>query len=338
MQTKLYNGPLQSLLNGSGINNIPLLNIMSTNPAVSQANNCSKGPVYIGSQIATDMDCIQTCVNDSAKVTNVLDGETVAFNNTLLRPGAHCFIGPRPECNMKTSYALMTVNSVTCVSKFPRLFGGDLGTEIVACNNKNIYDPNNVLWDYKSNEAVNPWTTTIIDTDEQLNDGSFRFRCKFDGEDYRGNKYIPHPKDRFHPIINYCASLIYRAHPDVKTIFQTDDTFACDCGDEQETRVKHMYADNPSSQCASIQYKVESLVGDKKRVTLPYKCFTLFSTLAEVGSSPPCPEDLFTRQGNQVSSVSLEFTENERSLIEHPIYQDLTDDGVTFKENVEMDI
>lgn len=331
--TDLYNGPLASLLNGSGINNIPNLNLVTTNPEVAKANNCEKGPIFIGDTSGTDADCIRTCVNSGAKVINVADGETAIYNSTILQRGAHCYIGPRPECNMKTSMAMMTVNSIVCRSKFPKLVGGPSGSTIVACNNNLINDPQNILWDYKGNARFNPFTSTITDEDELLPDGTgtgtYRFRCRFNGVDVRGNLYQEHPFDRLHPIINYCADSIYRAHPDVKTIFSKDrKTFECDCGDPNETRVRHLDPNDRRSQCADISLSIKSDIKERKIMTVPYRCFTLYSTLDDVGKYPPCPDDQFTRDGSQLGSVEFQFTEKENELIEHPLYKDLSAMGV----------
>lgn len=328
MATMLYDGPLSSLLNGSGINNIPRLNLVTTNPEIARVNNCAKGPVYIGPGSATDADCVRTCMNDSAHVVNVADDETVIYDNAILQKGAHCSIGARPECNMRTTIVKMTINSVVCQSKFPRLVGGTLGNNIVACNNSLINDPQNVLWDYKTNERFDPWTTTVLDEDELLPDGKYRFACIYKGEDSRGNSYQSHPHDRLHPIRNYCADLVYRAHPDVRTVWSDDGkTYTCDCGDPSVTRVSRIRDDDPTSQCSDVKLSVRDDVRMRKILTVPYKCFTLYSPLEDVGKYLPCPNDQFTREGSQMASVTVEFSENERSLIEHPLYKDMKDES-----------
>jgi hypothetical protein len=48
MGRKLSDGPLSILLNGSGINNIPRLNIITSNVLVATTNRCGNGPVFIG--------------------------------------------------------------------------------------------------------------------------------------------------------------------------------------------------------------------------------------------------------------------------------------------------
>jgi hypothetical protein len=280
----------------------------------------------------SDSDCIKTCVNDSAKAVIVEKDDLVTYDSMVLNEGSYCVIGPRPECDMRTTYAMMTINSVVCVPRFPKLFGGSLGTTIVACNNSHIYDPQNVLWDFLYNEKVDPWTVEITHQDELLKDGSFRFRCKFNGEDSRGNRYQEHPYDRFHPIVNKCAELIYRAHPNVITKFKNN-SIVCDCGNVQETRVSHLDPDDKTSPCSDKYLHKKNLVKSKKQITLPYKCFTLFSPLEDVGRYPPCPNDQFTRQGSRLGSVTIEYTTNENALIEHPLYEDFSEDGIHTLDN-----
>lgn len=326
LASKLANGKLEALLNGSGINNIPNLNIITTNVALSKANACGKGPVYIG-KTGTDKDCVRTCANSTASVINVADGETYIYESSVLHSGANCIIGPRPECNMKTSFAMMTINSIICRSKFPDLLGGSLGTSVVACNNRQITDPQNYLWDYKYNIKFNPLTTNILDTNEILNDGSFRFRCKFNGYDIRQNQYIQHPNNRFQPFRNYCASEIYAAHPNVKIVMNTDGTFKCDCGEFNETRVKNIDPLDNSSLCSNLTHSDTLEHKAKRLLTIPYRCFTLFSHLDDVGKYLPCPNDQFTREGSQYGSIKLEYTTTLTHVIEHPMYNDMNGSG-----------
>lgn len=326
---KLRYGPLQSLLNGSGINNIPSLNIITTNAAVATANQCGRGPVNIGLS-GTDSDCVKVCANSSAKAVQVGPDEQYYYGSFALNEGANCIIGPRPECDTKTTIVLMTINSVVCRSKFPRIIGGTIGTNVVACNNRLIQSPNNVLWDYKYNEKFNPLTTTITDEDEVLPDGTYRFRCKYRGTDSRGNTYQENPFDRFHPISNYCASLIFRAHPDVRTVFTQNNTdYYCDCGNFSDTRVKNIVEEDKRSQCSPTSLQITSYDKGVKTAIIPYKCFTLFSPIDSVATSLPCPNDQFTREGLQMGTVKVTYTENTKTVLEHPLYQKFSNDGVS---------
>lgn len=326
---KLTNEKIQALLNGSGINNIPNLTIVSTNPAIETANACAKGPVYIG-RYGSDDDCKRTCANSTAKVINVEDDETVVHESAVLQAGAHCTIGPRPQCNMKTSYAMMTINSVTCRSKFPEIFGGEFGNTIVACNNKKIRDPQNYLWDNKYLQKVDPYTTVMSDPDE-LFEGKYRFECIFKGLDVQNNQYMQSPLNRFHPIRNYCASEIYAAWKTVKTIFKNDGSYECDCGDKATTRVSHLFPGDMTSLCSNVTNSIDESKRIKEReiINVAIPCFTKYSPLEYVATRFPCQNEQFTRKGSQLMNVTVPFSSNLQSLIEHPLYKDLkTEEGV----------
>lgn len=328
MKKKLKNHALEQLLNGSGINNIPNLNIISNNSDIVKANRCNKGPTYIGNakNNYSDLDCIKVCLNDDAKLVEVNENEQIIFDKSLLEVGSYCTLSDRPNCNTKTTITILTLNNVTCKSKFPKLVGGKLGNKIVACNNINISNQNNVLWDNLYNVEFDPYTTNFTDEDEMLSDNTYRFTCKFNGLDSNNNKYIQHPYNRFHPIENYCASLIYSAHPDVKTIFKENGDFECSCGEYVDTRVRNMFPDNKTSQCSDVNCTIQKISKSKTKITIPYPCFTLYSPMDYVTKHVPCPVDQFTKQGIQMSSVDIVYSDNKNALIEHPAYINFTKD------------
>lgn len=329
---KLKDHKLQSLLNGSDINNIPNLNIVSPNSIVTVANSCSRFPVRIHEN-GTINDCIRTCANSSASILHVKDGDSIIWNNSQqLQGGTYCTVSDVPECNMKTTNALLTINSVICKSKFPELVGGRTGNTIVACNNSLIYDPRNVLWDYKYNKPFNAFTTIINDTDELLFNNEFRFRCKFDGQDIMKNNYIEHPKNRFQPIRNYCASQVYKASKLVKTKYDEHFNYTCDCGNVENTRVQHIDPNDDKSLCINteITNKIEVISGVKKQMSLSYHCFTMNSPLEEVAKYPPCPpheEEVFADVTNRMGVIKIPFSEDVEALIEHPEFDKFKHNG-----------
>ena len=326
---KLKDGPLQSLLNGFGINNIPKLNIISNNQGVVTANRCAVAPVRVGDNITdfTDADCVRTCSNSSAHLLTIATGENAIYQSSLLDKGAYCMIGPRPECNMRTTTALITVNSVTCVPRYPKLFGGEYGNKVIACNNRVIHDTRNALWDRKTNDRVDPYTVELTSEEELMPEGQPRFYCRYNGMDEHNNKYVENPINRFQPIKNYCTEMLYGAHPDIKMLIADDgNSFRCDCGDFNVTRVKNMYPDEPSSQCSPHQFSDVEVLKSKRKMTVPYRCFTVNSPITEVARYPPCPPDRFTEHGSQLSELSIEYSTSEHGLIEHPLYSDFVDD------------
>lgn len=325
----LTDNKLEALVNGSGINNIPHLNIVTTNPGVQKASSCAEGPVQLGT-FGTDDDCIRTCANDSASVVNVGKNDSYVYHGTKLPVGAHCILGPRPQCNMRTTLAMMTINSVVCHPKYPELIGGPNGNKVVACNNDQINDPQNILWDYRENKRVNPFTDNIMDVDELLPaTNKFRYRCRFNGFDEQQNKYMEHPNNRFHPFRNYCASQIYAAHTSIQPVFDANSgSYNCFCGDPNVTRVKNIDPYTPSTICADVQQNIRGDVKNRKIITVPYRCFTLFSPVTDVGRYLPCPNDQLTRRGSQFSSVDVPFSQIQTDAVEHPLYKDFGDVGI----------
>lgn len=327
LKAKLRNDNIQSLLNGSGINNIPNLEIITNNRAISTAAACSKEPM-LAPQADGDASCIRLCANSTAHHLNVKDNESYIYNSKALEPGSYCTIAPRPLCNTVTTIAMMTINSVQCRPRNPELIGGLTGNSLIACNNNEISDPRNMLWDYKTNHIVNAANipNQIRDVNERLESGQYRFRCIFHGHDERNNEYIEHPQNRFHPFRNYCASEIYSAHPDIKTVWNSEtNTYTCDCGDYETTRVRNIDPNDPTSFCATKSFNVRTDVKNRKILTHPYRCFTLFSNVSDVGRYTPCPSDQFTKQGSEYATVDIPFTHNLNALIEHPRYKDMDD-------------
>lgn len=317
---KLQSSNLQSLLNGSGIHNIPKLNIITSNAAIKQISDCASGPVYIGPD-GTKSDCVKICANSNASLINIDKSDSYIFESKILHPGAHCILGPPPECHTNTTHVMLSVGQNTCKPRFPNMIGGQTGTSIVACNNSRIDDPSNVLWDNKYNQIVDPFSTYINDEDELMPDGSYRFTCKFNGIDMQQNKYIENPFNRWHPLENYCAHLMYAAHPSVKPIFNENKTaFRCDCGNFEETRVKNLNPDDETSPCAPIQTYIEDDIKERKIAHFARKCFNVFSSINDVGSMFPCPQEQFLNKSARVAQINIPFTECSQALIEHPIY------------------
>lgn len=325
---KFGNSKMNALLNGSGINNIPNLNIITTNSDIELANKCGDGPLKVDYTSINDSQCQKICLTSNASALMVNEGENIAYNNAELSAGAYCLLGDKPECDLQTTYAVMTLNSVVCYPKYPELFGGTDGRKIVACNDSSIYDSKNYLYDGLTQSRVYNTSGIIMTSDgadEKLPDGTYRFTCKFEGEDPRGNRYLQHPLNRFHPIKNRCAELIYRSHPDVKSVFEEDGTITCDCGDIKETRVSNINPNDKTSQCSSIQSTSKVLNKSKLQVTIPYPCFTLYSPISHIGTMLPCPTDQFTRQGNLIGEITLVASTDPTAAIMHGEYNSMVD-------------
>nr|AYH52227.1 putative per os infectivity factor PIF2 [Microplitis mediator] len=266
---KLSNRRLAELLNGNVMSNLPNILTNSKNKTVCstsfalyltslpysllmtddyELHNDTTDSVY-------DNECEKLCPNSSLESLIIRDRhkQEIFIDNKQLYEGIWC-VKKRPNCNLRTTYAIMTMNSsAVCNSKFPNFFGGPEGNKVIACNNTMYSDPNNVLMDYKQDrengERVDPRTIVMDDEDELLNDEystekSYRFRCLFGGTDSIGNKYVAHPASRFHPIRNPCTMQVPKA--DQSIVFNSSEG-TCDCG--TESRIDNFLTDNKRSRC-----------------------------------------------------------------------------------------
>ncbi|UDM55397.1 Pif-2 [Phenacoccus solenopsis nudivirus] len=312
---------LARVLNASSIGNIPNLNIVTTNPEVELANECGNGPVPLISIQPDVKECMRLCANDSAKLIEIEEGSEMFFNQQLLKAGKYCTIGPKPECNLRTTMAMLTINSIVCRPRYPDVIAGRTGNTVVACNNSTIYDERNVLWDNAKNEQV--LATKILGTfniDELLPSGEFRYTCRFNGRDSNNNKYIAHPLNRLHPMRNYCTKNVYGAHPDVKLKIEYDERgniakYTCDCGNVTETRLRNIDPRDTTTSCSPRWRKYEKPDDYKRILTLPYECFNINSPITDILTKFPCSEN-FTERAAPIDSVQVTYSDNVEMPIE----------------------
>lgn len=298
MNLLLKNENLANLINANTIGNLPSLNITTNNTEIQQLQACSTGPIFLG-VTADEASCKKIC-GSSGRLLNVYAGQEIFSNGQQLTPGAWCTVN-RPNCNFNTTYAVATVNSVACRSKYPRMFGGDTGNRVIACNNSQYFNPSNVLWDNLYNKLVNPINIRLVDTDEKLPDGSYRFMCKF-GDDYFGNQFISHRIDRLHPMRNYCNKDIYRAH----RLIQQNSDGTCDCGNYQDTRVKNQIPDDPTTTCTPC---FNEKVGTISKVGID--CFTINSIYYDVYRKMPCLPSKFVSEGTFCETLEINTSETD---------------------------
>lgn len=325
MNMNLKNEKLRNLLNGNAIQNLPAINIITTNPNVNRLQSCRDGPIYMGRD-ATEFSCKQMC-GTNGSTFYVGERDEIFSNGQRLRPGMYCGLVP-PNCNLNTTYAVATANSVACRSKFPRMFGGPEGNQIIACNNSLYTNPGNVLWDYATNGRVTQFHE-LFDTNEKLPNGEYRFRCKFDDDEF-GNAFIPHVLDRLHPQRNYCTQNIFRGS---RAIQQMPDG-TCDCGDYQNTRVRNKFPNDPRSECTScftLYHQRDKFAEGGSR------CFTNFSRFGSIGTDLPCLPSKFPNEGNFCESINVSVTEDNVAFPFFPIEIQSNEVGdrrdvVTFKK------
>jgi hypothetical protein len=306
---QLKNENLNDLINGNGIQNLPSVNINTTDLTVNRLQSCRDGPVLMG-QTASEFSCRQMC-GASASLVHVDDSREIFSNGERLQNGMWCMLNP-PNCNLNTTFAVSTVNSVACRSRHPRIFGGELGNNIVACNNQQYFNSDNIIWDNLSNMRVSQYTQ-IQDADELLPNGTFRFNCQFGDDDF-GNRFMPHTIDRLHPMRDYCSSTIFKGSRQIQQMLNG----ACDCGAYQDTRVRNKRVDDEFSTCTSC-YHTRNTNTEISRVS--YECFTLNSPYHMVGDRVPCVASQFIRNGNFCGSIDVPTAQTRmgRAFEFHPV-------------------
>lgn len=299
MDATLQNKELTELINGSNFNNLPSLNIMTNNTEITSLNSCKSGATWLGQE---DKDYTNNCYSacgGNGKVIKISNSDEYYVNNSKLLPGYWCVI-ESVYCNPNTGYIAATVNGGVCKSRFPRMFGGNDATTIVACGN-NENPVAGILYDYKYNVAVDATTVNLTDEDEKLQDGTFRFACKYK-DDNAKNKYVEHPLDRFHPQKDSCLASVFAAHRDAHVNF-TEEGWTCDCGEYNTTRIKNL--NGPQSKCTSCLATSSKIADNTYEHKIPINCITLYSTPDQIPNLNPCPGELFVRQGNQCSTTTL---------------------------------
>lgn len=295
------NSVLVDLLNANTLGNLPNVTIESNNNDINNLINCKEKIQYIGeideSKMSNYRDNCKNKCGAAGELLIIEPGQEYIENDVILESGVYCSLAP-VKCNLETGYVLATVNSKTCRTKYPSLFGGDTASTIVACNNEKYPSTGSILWDYLNNEAVNPFKVLLAHEDETLPDGSYRFRCKYN-ETKDGNPFIPHPLDRFQPLVDPCNATITRASYSVHANVGTN-SWSCDCGDFSETRVKHLDSSNPKSTCTSCYYEKNN---DEYKI--PYICFNKNSNYKTPLEYQPALT--YSTTGNMCDSLKINF-------------------------------
>lgn len=341
--------------------------------------DCSSKPVELhptslllsDKQFADISDCVNLCQNEHVTLLNAGSKSNIFYDNFKLKPNTnYCLLKDENEnghisCNQNTTTTMLTVNSHTCKSRFPNLFGGPTGDQIVACSDKLINDPANILWDNSvDSQVVDPASlANLFDEDEKLpatplqdtdytnhNDKvRYRFTCKWFGTDELGNNYISHPVNRFKPMRNWCASRIASVPAgSVSTKWTYDKAgnlvdYLCDCGDPAITRLQNSVPGEFHSQCIPVSTAIQlatSATKNRKLINYSYPCFTVNSPITALTQYLPCNSDIFNRPPNsaaiQTQSIQIPFSEYiTNSYIEHPLYSKFTaSESKTFTNKV----
>lgn len=293
MNTYYQNKKLQGLDNMNNTENLPLVLFTGDNEQIPLARQCATGFVATN-PYSEDEDCVKLCLDGNARLVIVDQDNELYHNGIKLASGAYCTLTKTPQCNPQTSITHVTLTGVSCVSRFPRIFGGENGGVVVACNSNKHYNDQNILWDYANDKPVNS-QTVITDEDEMYGD-DYRFRCKF-GLDENRNPYVPNLSNRFIPERNPCRQEIVSAHPNV-LLNVTDNDWSCDCGDVGETRVSLVDPNDPKSGCTGCP---------KEKSTDARLTVSIANTPYNEFKFPIAPSEKFTDESTMCHILSLDF-------------------------------
>lgn len=332
LKTTVLNDKLLQLTNANTIYNLPDVTLQTDNSDINALVSCKNNIKYIGEYTLDNIllkNYRQICKNScggSGELLLVEKQGDYVYDNKFVESGVYCTVEP-PNCNHNTGYVVATVNSATCKSKYPRMFGGATSSTIIACNDEDHPSTGSVLWDYANNEPVDPSTVNMTHEDETLPDGSFRFRCKYN-ETQNKNPYLPHPLDRLHPIVDKCNDTIYAADYSVHAKI-TEAGWECDCGTFTDTRVKHLDESNPKSICTSC-YREK----DGDNYTIPYLCFKETAPYTMPHDYTPCID--YADSGNLCSTTTLKLipSDDDEFFLNTSMYGEITADKLTLNHRV----
>lgn len=181
----------------SGFENLPdFVNILTTDkPDRDDKIGCSNG-LFLG-LIDEYVDCGALCYSTNFTYKFVDSSvDNILIDNKKVH-GAYCLPKSIAKCNLMNSHALIGRSGYLCVSKFPKLFGGESGNEIIGCKTRRLIDKLlGKIYDFSV-----PSNLAIDDLDEKIPTGEYRFEC------FRENDEISLPSSigsRFETEYNTC--------------------------------------------------------------------------------------------------------------------------------------
>ena len=149
---------------------------------------CENG-YYVGTREVTNADCTSICNATSAEQFSYrfITSNNIVVNNKYLRRGGWCLPTNLVRCNLNISIAVKSLGKYTCVSKYPKLLGGQYGNDIIGCAPKYEFVDNLKKLIYTNTV---PSTLVISDLDEKLvNTNEFRYTCNLGVDDNKNGRF-----------------------------------------------------------------------------------------------------------------------------------------------------
>lgn len=137
---------------------------------------CSNG-YFLGERELTNVNCTNLCNSNSNLYFSYkfITKNSIIINEKYLRAGSWCLPTSLALCNLNVSLAIKSIGKYECVSKYPQIFGGLYGNEIIGC--APMYELNDNLKKITYTNNI-PSTMVINDIDEKIpGTDTFRFSC-----------------------------------------------------------------------------------------------------------------------------------------------------------------
>ncbi|APO13925.1 PIF-2 [Plodia interpunctella granulovirus] len=260
------------------------------------SSSCFSVPTLVTVTNTGTFDCAAVCNDDRAVYFFVNPNDKFVVNGTLLMSGGYCTMNSVPRnCNSETSLILYSVNQWTCIAEDPRYFAGEGNlVQIAGRQHGDHILPGDadkiVLWDNERNRAVNPVMVSHRYTwDDRMADGKRRFEVRCEALDIRHNLMFNNPHNEIECLPNVCTTVNW-IHRDVRPNF---DNGTCDCGNFNNTRVRHITDSDPTSMCASIVNRLDFQEGAYE---FRVGCLSLDTPITEYHEDKLlCPPDIFNQ-------------------------------------------
>lgn len=306
---KLKNESLAKLINGDALENLPNLTVNTSNLDLKRIQNCKTDFIYLSSvdELTTKYTnaCYNLCGSDS-KVLKITINDDYYKDGKRIAPGNYC-TATNIKCNLKTGYvAASGLGGVVCQTKYPNMFGGVNASTIVACSDEKYPSSGSVLWDRLYNTQVDATTVIMNSEDEKIDDGDYRFYCKFN-HDQNNNKLLKHPANRFHPISDPCLKNLHSVIEDAGLKFKKDGGWYCDCANDKGSRLVNIDPNDKKSRCSNCANYIEN-INNSYNINIPYDCFNINSNLTTLDSKIPCNPSNFTALGVECDVLKLKMS------------------------------
>nr|QNH90859.1 pif-2 [Mamestra configurata nucleopolyhedrovirus A] len=293
---------------------------------------CLSMPVFVGFNNTPNYDCATLCDNPAAAYFYVSDYDKFVINGQMLIRGGYCTTSSVPRnCNRETSVIVHSLNQWTCIAEDPRYYAGPQNmSQVAGRQHAQQIAPGqvsrNVLFDRLLGTNVDVARNTFRSHwDELMPDGTRRFEMRCNALDNKYNTMFVNPLNPIECLPNVCTN-VSSVTDGVRPNFETGE---CECGDFNQTRVRHIVPGDRTSMCAavtdtydprtfSLQFRVDCVSFD-----MPFELYsrdmlwcndTIFNVNTDNAELFTVPGS-FPRSGNGIDEVTWRFMMDIRDRV-----------------------